>query len=361
MYFIVINNEQAGPFSMDQLKEQIKSGNLTKQTYVWKEGMANWEFASQVDEVNKLFVPTPPPVPGMPPAVPMASKNMQSSQEHDVEAAKADEVILKAANEDELNEVVQREKADLLCGRRIEEPYVVLIDNNKVEEQAFSYCQTIGKVIIGPKAESIGEYAFDHCENLTEVIIGENVTVIDECAFNECKSLEKIFIGSVVVCIEDGAFSGTSLKSIEIDPKNHAYDNRDNCNAIIHTRRNTLIYGCETTVIPDSVKIIGAEAFSSCQGLTSLFIPEGVTSIGKKAFLQCHELTSITLPESLTNIGELAFCGCRSLTSIAIPKGVKDIGEDTFEDCDSLEEIFVSDASLLDKANVPEDVKIIEW
>lgn len=70
MYFIVINNEQAGPFSMDQLKEQIKCGNFTKQTYVWKEGMANWEFASQVDEVNKLFVPTPPPIPGMPPAVP---------------------------------------------------------------------------------------------------------------------------------------------------------------------------------------------------------------------------------------------------------------------------------------------------
>lgn len=70
MYFLVINNEQAGPFSMDQLKEQLKRGNLTKQTYVWKEGMDNWEFASQVEEVNKLFVPTPPPIPGMPPVVP---------------------------------------------------------------------------------------------------------------------------------------------------------------------------------------------------------------------------------------------------------------------------------------------------
>ena len=67
-YHVSVNGSQAGPFNMQQLAQMAQNGQLTKQTYVWKQGMANWEFAGNVPELASLFAP---PVPGsMPPPPP---------------------------------------------------------------------------------------------------------------------------------------------------------------------------------------------------------------------------------------------------------------------------------------------------
>lgn len=68
------NGQQAGPYTVDQLRQLIASGNMIRTTYVWKAGMAGWEQAANVQEVAILFgaVPPPPPpaqTPPVPPAV----------------------------------------------------------------------------------------------------------------------------------------------------------------------------------------------------------------------------------------------------------------------------------------------------
>lgn len=64
-YFIAINEQQTGPFTLQQLHTLINNTQLTKQTYIWKQGMANWDFAANVPEVASLFTTTttPPPPP----------------------------------------------------------------------------------------------------------------------------------------------------------------------------------------------------------------------------------------------------------------------------------------------------------
>lgn len=65
-YFTAVNGQQAGPFTIQQLQVLVSNGQLTKQTYVWKQGMANWDFAENVPEVASLFgtnTPPPPPPP----------------------------------------------------------------------------------------------------------------------------------------------------------------------------------------------------------------------------------------------------------------------------------------------------------
>lgn len=63
-YHISVNGQQMGPFQMPQLQQMAQTGQLTQQTYVWKPGMANWEFAGNVPELAFLFnVGTPPPPP----------------------------------------------------------------------------------------------------------------------------------------------------------------------------------------------------------------------------------------------------------------------------------------------------------
>ena len=54
--YIVVDHSQAGPFSQDDLLKLVKNRLLLPETLVWKHGMANWQPASQVPEVNKLFI-----------------------------------------------------------------------------------------------------------------------------------------------------------------------------------------------------------------------------------------------------------------------------------------------------------------
>ncbi|WP_213524091.1 SPFH domain-containing protein [Nonlabens sp.] len=64
-YNISVNGQQSGPFGWQQLQQMIQSAQITKDTYVWKQGMAGWEVAGNVQELANLFgaVPPPPPPP----------------------------------------------------------------------------------------------------------------------------------------------------------------------------------------------------------------------------------------------------------------------------------------------------------
>lgn len=71
-----------------------------------------------------------------------------------------------------------------------------------------------------------------------------------------------------------------------------------------------------TVTISEGVTSIGSNAFSGCNGLTSITIPNTVTSIGDDAFYNCSGLSSITIPNSVTSIGADSFYGCKGLKDI---------------------------------------------
>ena len=62
-YFIAINNQQSGPFSEMQLIEMVKSGQLTKETLLWNQGLTGWQKAETINELLNIFSQTPPPLP----------------------------------------------------------------------------------------------------------------------------------------------------------------------------------------------------------------------------------------------------------------------------------------------------------
>jgi len=69
-YNISVNGQQSGPFGWQQLQQMVQSDQITKDTYVWKQGMVGWEAASNVDELSSLFGEVPPPPPPPPPPIP---------------------------------------------------------------------------------------------------------------------------------------------------------------------------------------------------------------------------------------------------------------------------------------------------
>lgn len=62
-YTVNINGQNMGPLNLQQMQQLVQNGQMTAQTYVWKQGMANWEFAGKVQELASLFGAVPPPVP----------------------------------------------------------------------------------------------------------------------------------------------------------------------------------------------------------------------------------------------------------------------------------------------------------
>ncbi len=70
-YYLAVNGQQAGPYTLAQLQQMAQNGQLTRTTYVWKAGMAAWDMAANVPEVAQLFVSVPPPPPMMPPVPPV--------------------------------------------------------------------------------------------------------------------------------------------------------------------------------------------------------------------------------------------------------------------------------------------------
>ena len=160
--------------------------------------------------------------------------------------------------------------------------------------------------VIPSSVTGIGKSAFYHLTSLSSIDIPNSVTTIGDHAFFHCSGLKSLVIPYSVTSIEFDAFTGCSgLTSISVNSSNPNYDSRDNCNALIETKSNTLIVGCKNTVIPNTVTIIKDSAFADCTGLTSIEIPKSVTSIGDIAFDSCTGLTSVTVyattPPSIGN------------------------------------------------------------
>ena len=62
-YFVAVNGAQTGPFGLAQLQAMVQSGQFTKQSLVWKQGMSNWAMAETDPGLLSLFGAIPPPPP----------------------------------------------------------------------------------------------------------------------------------------------------------------------------------------------------------------------------------------------------------------------------------------------------------
>ncbi|MCR4316716.1 MAG: SPFH domain-containing protein [Planctomycetes bacterium] len=61
--YVAIGGQQQGPFEMGLVQMKIQSGEIRRDTLVWRQGMTGWIKASDVAELALLFSAAPPPLP----------------------------------------------------------------------------------------------------------------------------------------------------------------------------------------------------------------------------------------------------------------------------------------------------------
>lgn len=105
--------------------------------------------------------------------------------------------------------------------------------------------------------------------------------------------------------------------------------------------------------LPDSVQIIGDEAFRVCSYLTTIIIPNGITTIGKYAFYATTSVKKIVIPSSVTYIDDYAFSCSGSEVEEVIYEGTVaqwnaiTFGTDVFDFADgSVEYVQCSDGQV---------------
>ena len=207
---------------------------------------------------------------------------------------------------------------------------------------AFRGCKGLTNIDLPNTITQIGRYSFHGCDALTNVEIPNSVTFIGIGAFMNCSSLSELFVPASVELIETSAYSGcVGLTSIEVDENNRYYDSREHCNAIIGKERNELIAACINTVIPNTVKRLGEDAFSGFTWLTEVNLPDALEYIGICAFEGCSGLTSIMIPNTVTEIDGHAFMGCTGLTEITLPESLEILGGSVFYGCSGLTSLHI--------------------
>lgn len=196
---------------------------------------------------------------------------------------------------------------------------------------------------------AIGSQAFDD-DSVTSITIPKTVTSIEETIW-----WNNPYVESLIVAEDNPVY--TSRGTVDGEENTE-------CNAIF--QGNTLLVGCQNSIIPEGITAIAKYAFVYSSDMTEITIPSTVASIGNSAFFGCSSLTSITIPKAVTSIGETAFSDCNGLESITVEDGntvYKSKGTIENEEVNYNAIIRISDNVLLHGCNntvIPDDITAIE-
>ncbi len=207
---------------------------------------------------------------------------------------------------------------------------VTTIGNN-----AFYYCYNLTSVTIPYGVTTIGNTAFAFCYNLEPVTIPDSVTTIGQQAFLDCTNFEEVTIPASVTKIGLAAFSRCdNMARFQVDEENTMYSSVDG--VLFSKDQKTLIAypgGKEDTTytIPETVTVIGEDAFNQCRYLTEVIIPDSVLTIKSDAFSSCQQLNSVVIGNGVKTIEDGAFIANPNLKELKIPAGVETIEEDALD------------------------------
>lgn len=248
--------------------------------------------------------------------------------------------------------------------------------------------------------KTISYYSFSGCDGLNEVTLPESMEELFPHAFYACRNMRKINLPAGLKKIGEGAFGYCwNLEDIRISAENTAYIVEDGL--LMDADRKMLIAassnGKTLVALPDTIRTVGAYAFTNHYTMQQVALNEGLETIGTCAF-NYAALTDVQLPASLKTIQEGAFDQCEYLETVTFAEGassletigegafmysalreihfpaesaLKTVGEDAFYSCKKLEKVTLPDGVeeigsyafgyclQLKKINLPDSIQVL--
>lgn len=253
--------------------------------------------------------------------------------------------------------------------------------------QAFEGCESLRSMADLSKVKKMESEAFYGCRSLlaNSILNLSSLDSIPYQAFNECVAFDSVVFSKDVKFIEKQAFSGSGLKTFDLDTSvdigekafygcsrlstvklsqnisSLGYGAFANCDKLVSVDVSPAIYKMPSDVFDNTpwldaqpyvngVKYVGQVAVMT-DGRTNVTFRDGTVGIadyfngkyymdglsltGDNPYYKCNYKVAqlpqkVTLPSSLRYIGNCAFYGCSGLTEILIPEGVEEIGEFCF-------------------------------
>ena len=275
------------------------------------------------------------------------------------------EYNFKYDSRDNSNAIIETETNKIVAGCK---NTIIPASVKVIGKYAFEAIDTFTEIRLPDTLEVVEDYAYLNCANVNLLILSDSITTIGEGAFMGLSKVESITIPNSVTSIGTLAFANCDLWKIKVADDNPVYDSRENCDAIIETETNALIYACANSFIPDSVTSIKENAFYGSK-IKKVEISANVTEIEVGAFKYAKQLLEITvdalnpiydsrencnaiiekasnkliagcantvIADSVTSIEAFAFAGNEVLDEIDMTKHVTTIGASAFESCPSL-------------------------
>lgn len=178
-----------------------------------------------------------------------------------------------------------------------------------IDGSAFLHSAISGNLVLPDNLEYIGAFAFYRCSGLTgSLVIPDKITSIYVNTFALCGFTGTLTLPKRLVTIDMSAFADTPFKGELNIPESVT-------NIESGAFSGTLFSG--TLVLPSELVNIGDHAFYNCSRLCGVVeIPENIIAIPSSLFDCCSGLEGIILHKDVEVIGALAFQSCYGITSI---------------------------------------------
>lgn len=238
----------------------------------------------------------------------------------------------------------------------------------RIGKSAFSGCKLLASINLPDSITSIGDNAFYLCENLKlqNFQLPKDLSIVGSGAFRFCKSLRIDAIPNKLISIGDYALQSCHVTKVYI-PKSLSTIGKSplpkDCDEIYSESDRFIVRECllidsynaaiiqivqsaTSLTIPNDIKSIQDYAFSQ-SNIVSIVLPGSIEKLGIGLFWACKNLMSVTLNCSISSIPPLTFGRCISLKNILIPRTVKGIGKKAFFCCTELESVSLSDNTVV--------------
>ena len=209
----------------------------------------------------------------------------------------------------------------------------------KIGYRAFYHCTLTNGLKLPEGIEEIADEAFTGCTGYSELVLPASLKKLGKDVFSE-KKVDMTFRISAVMAMR-GQNTKPTFTSIKVNPANKYFDSREDCNALIRTKDNTLLLACENSFIPQSVKAIGDGAFKGLKGNKEIVLPKGLEYVGEEAFANYVSVAPLSLPSTVKFIGASAFVECKMAPDLVVSGKVKEIGDHAFEYSEGIKTISI--------------------